>query len=154
MVWRQVYPLDERIYPHTGQGLPLAGLQPLRRSGLSGRLSHRVPYTKRPDGIVVHHQETCIGCTNCIRLLSLWRAALPTRPRSTPRNAASATNGWTPACLPACVQACPTGALTLVDLNTFHDDNAVQYPAGYPAMPRLNPSTRFILPRMPRLLRG
>lgn len=56
--------------------------------------------------------------------------------------------------LPACVQACPVGALELVDLNTLDEPNAVQFPAGYPSMPRLNPSTRFILPRMPRQIRG
>ena len=56
--------------------------------------------------------------------------------------------------MPACVQACPVGALELVDLNTLDEPNAVQFPAGYPSMPRLNPSTRFILPRMPRQIRG
>ena len=48
----------------------------------------------------------------------------------------------------------PLAALELVDLEQFDDTNAVQNPAGYPAMPRLNPSTRFILPRMPRQVRG
>ena len=56
--------------------------------------------------------------------------------------------------LPACVQACPVGALELVDLNTLNEPNAVQFPVGYPSMPRLNPATRFILPRMPRQIRG
>jgi Fe-S-cluster-containing dehydrogenase component len=56
--------------------------------------------------------------------------------------------------LPACVQGCVTGALQLIDLNEFEETNAVQYPAGYPVMKRLNPSTRFILPKMPRQIRG
>ncbi|BBJ84542.1 hypothetical protein ROGSH02058M1_007410 [Raoultella ornithinolytica] len=52
---------------------------------------------------------------------------------------------------PACVNACPVGALTLIDLDTDPlPKNAVQYPPGYPHMPKLNPGTRFILARQPQ----
>ena len=57
---------------------------------------------------------------------------------------------------PACVQSCPVRALRLVDiaaLSTTDAANAVQYPAGYPEMPQVNPSTRFIMPRTPRVVR-
>ena len=54
---------------------------------------------------------------------------------------------------PACTQACPTGALKLVDLATMQQNNQVQFPAGYPKMPELNPSTRFLLPKAPKMVR-
>ena len=53
--------------------------------------------------------------------------------------------------LPACVKGCPTKALTLVDLATLDNKDAVQYPPGFEKHEDLNPSTRFIVPSTPKL---
>ncbi len=152
MVWRQLYPLDEAIYPHR------------ERAFLSLACNHcdhpacldacpTSSYTKREDGVVVHHPDTCIGCTNCIRACP-YGAPRYDRASRKAAKCSLCSERLDAGLKPACVQSCPTGALKLVDLESFDDDNAVQYPAGYPTMPRLNPSTRFILPHMPRILRG
>ena len=55
--------------------------------------------------------------------------------------------------LPACVQACPTGALTLIDLETFDEPGTSQFPPGFPSEPDVNPSIRFKLPKQPTVVR-
>ncbi|MBD5608592.1 MAG: 4Fe-4S dicluster domain-containing protein [Desulfovibrio sp.] len=149
MIWRQVYPLAESIYPHTG------------RAFLSLSCNHCVnpvcvtacptsSYTQREDGIVVHNMETCIGCQNCVRSC----------PYGAPRY--SATLGKVQKCgmcwerldaglQPACVLGCVTGALQIINLDDYVAAGLVQYPAGYPVMKKINPSTRFILPREPEM---
>lgn len=42
MVWRQVYPLAESIYPHRERAFYSLGLQPLRRPRLSAGLPYRL----------------------------------------------------------------------------------------------------------------
>jgi Fe-S-cluster-containing dehydrogenase component len=54
---------------------------------------------------------------------------------------------------PACVKSCPTNALRLINLATFNEPNAVQFPPGYPHMSRLNPSTRFRQPELPKIIK-
>ena len=66
MTWRYVYPLAEEIYPHRDRAF---------YSWACNHCEHPTclevcptgAYSKRPDGIVVHDQPTCIGCHNCIR---------------------------------------------------------------------------------------
>lgn len=147
MTWRQVYPLGDAIYPHS------------RRAFLSLSCNHcEAPvcvtacptksYYIRKDGIVVHTTENCIGCRNCIRSC----------PYGAPHfNPATAKAEKCSMCyeridaglLPACVQGCVTGALKLINLDAVPDAGLIQYPAGYPVMRKINPSTRFILPRIP-----
>lgn len=152
MVWRFVHPLSEGIYPHRERAFYSLACNHCEHPACL-EACPTASYSKRPDGIVVHHEKTCIGCSNCIRSC----------PYGAPKyNAAEKHAEKCSLCherldaglLPACVQGCPTKALTLVDLNTLDEHRAVQFPAGYPDLPRLNPSTRFILPRMPRQVRG
>lgn len=152
MVWRQVYPLDESIYPHR------------ERAFLSLSCNHCddpaclracpvAAYEKRDDGIVVHHQDKCIGCTNCVRSCP-YGAPRFNKEAKHAEKCSMCVERLEAGLMPACVQGCVTGALQLIDLAKFEETNAVQYPAGYPVMKRLNPSTRFILPKMPRQVRG
>jgi hypothetical protein len=43
-------------------------------------------------------------------------------------------------------------ALQIVDLNTFDRPDAVQYPPGFPKHEKLNPSVRFVLPQLPKVI--
>ena len=52
-----------------------------------------------------------------------------------------------------CIGECPTGALKLVDLATMEPGNEIQFPAGFPKNEKVNPSTRFIMPKVPTMVR-
>ena len=152
MVWRQVYPLAESIYPHRERAFYSLACNHCDDPACL-RACPTGSYEKLEDGIVVHHQETCIGCTNCVRSCP-YGAPRYNAEEKHAEKCSMCRERIDAGLLPACVQACPVGALELVDLNTLNEPNAVQFPAGYPSMPRLNPATRFILPRMPRQIRG
>ena len=151
VVWRQLYPLSEEIYPHRDSAFySLACNHCDNPCCLAG--CPVGAYTKRDDGIVVHHPEVCIGCHNCVRGC----------PFGAPRyNPATHTAQKCSLCYqridegkqPACVQACPTEALKLIDLNTFQDEGTVQFPPGFPNRPDIGSSTRFKQPKQPKLVR-
>jgi Fe-S-cluster-containing dehydrogenase component len=151
IVWRKIYPLAESIYPHRDRAYYSLACNhcdnPCCMEGCPVGA-----FTKRDDGIVVHNQDACIGCQNCVR----------TCPFGAPRyNPAEGRAEKCSMCyeridqglLPACVQACPTGALTLIDLATFDDPSAVQFPPGFPNRPDVGPSTRFKTASQPKIVR-
>lgn len=152
VVWRQVYPLSEEIYPHRERAFLSLACNHCEDPACLNVCPVKA-YTKREeDGVVVHHQDRCIGCGNCIR--SCPYGAPTFNPVEKRAEKCSLCHERLDAGLnPMCTQACPTGALTLVDLATLPDSGQVQYPAGYPKMTRLNPSTRFILPKAPKIAR-
>lgn len=147
--WRYVYPLDKEIFPHEERAFYSLACNHCENPACVEACPVGA-YERREDGIVIHHQELCIGCKNCIRSC----------PYGAPRfNEELKKSEKCSMCYerqdigmnPACVDACPVGALTIIDLES--DDvpsNAVQYPAGYPKMPKLNPGTRFILAHEPK----
>ncbi len=152
ITWRQVYPLDTEIYAHHDRAfLSLACNHCDDPACL--RACPTSSYTKRKDGIVVHNQETCIGCSNCIRSCPYGAPQYnPVKKRA--EKCSLCHERIDAGLLPACVQGCPVDALSLVDLDEVQLRDAVQYPAGYPHMAKLNPSTRFILPRQPKIFGG
>jgi Fe-S-cluster-containing dehydrogenase component len=151
IVWRQIYPLSEEIYPHRDRAFYSLACnhceQPVCLQGCPVGA-----YTKRTDGIVVHEPEVCIGCKNCVRACPFGA------PRYNPKRGRV---GKCSLCYqridaglsPACVQACPTGALRLVDLSGLDEPAAVQFPPGYPRKPDIDPSTRFKFPDQPVMVR-
>jgi DMSO reductase iron-sulfur subunit len=150
VTWRMVYPLKEEIYPHRERAFYSLSCNHCERPACL-EACPVMAYSKRAsDGIVVHDQDRCIGCGNCIRSC----------PYGAPR--LNPVKGKAEKCSlcferidagrkPACVQSCPAGALQLIDLAVFADANAVQFPPGYPNMPALNPSTRFRQAELPIL---
>ncbi len=152
VVWRQVHPLAEAIYPHAERAFFSLACNHCEHPACL-EVCPVEAYTKRPeDGVVVHHQEKCIGCGNCIRSCPYGA------PKYNPveKRAEKCSLCWQrldAGLNPACVQACPVDALRLVDLAEFDEPDAVQYPAGFPRFPKLNPSVRFKLPKQPQVVR-
>lgn len=149
--WRQVYPLSEDIYPHHERAF---------YSLACNHCEHPTcleccpvgAYTKREDGIVVHDQDKCIGCGNCVR--SCPYGAPQYNPKLKKAEKCSMCWERIDAKLePACVQACPVKALRIIDLSEFNDAEALHYPPGFPRFESLNPSVRFKLPRHPHVVR-
>ena len=67
VVWRQVYPLKEEVYPHHERAFYSLSCNHCEHPACM-EVCPAAAYTKREqDGVVVHHQEKCIGCANCVR---------------------------------------------------------------------------------------
>ena len=152
VIWRQVYPLSQDIYPHRDRAFLSLACNHCEDPTCSNVCPVKA-YTKREeDGVVIHHEDKCIGCGNCIR--SCPYGAPKYNPAA--KRAEKCSFCWERLdadLKPACIQSCPTDALKLIDLAEWDSSEDVQYPAGYPRMEDLNPSTRFILPKAPKMAR-
>jgi DMSO reductase iron-sulfur subunit len=150
--WRDVHPLDEAIYPHRDRAFYSLACNHCETPCCIEACPVKA-YSKRDkDGVVIHDQEKCIGCQNCIR--SCPFGVPKYNPVLKKAEKCSFCHERLDAELkPACVQACPTQALQIVEINSFDDSGLVQYPAGFPAAKKLNPSVRFRNPRQPQIVR-
>lgn len=151
MTWRYVYPLAEEIYPHFERAFYSLSCNHCENPACL-KACPVGAYTKRADGIVAHNPSRCIGCHNCVRSCPYGAP----RYNPTARRAEKCSLCYDlidAGRLPACVNGCVTKALTLINLAEFEETNAIQFPAGYPQKPELNPGTRFIWPRLPRQVR-
>jgi Fe-S-cluster-containing dehydrogenase component len=151
IVWRQLYPLSADLYPHRERAFYSLACNHCEHPCCLEDCPVSA-FTKRDDGIVVHNVDACIGCGNCVRSCPFGA------PRYNPvsQKAEKCSMCWQrvdEGLQPACVQACPTGALKLVDLATFDEPGAIQYPPGFPERPDINPSIRFKLPKQPVVVR-
>lgn len=153
VLWRKIYPLDEAIYPHRYRGYFSLACNHCENPACL-RACPVGAYAKRSrDGIVIHDQEKCIGCGNCIRSCPYGA------PQYNPvlKKAEKCSLCWERLDrdrLPACVQACPVDALTLIDVSQEDLSYTSQFPPGFPAIRHLNPSVRFTLPTAPRIVRS
>lgn len=149
--WRKVYPLSEHIYPHRERAFfSLACNHCENPACLRG--CPVGAYTKRPDGIVVHNQNTCIGCRACV--LNCPFGVPQYNPNKGNVEKCSMCNERIDAgLLPACIQACPTSALTLVDLDAGGTAGTLSTPPGFPNRPDVGPGTRFKMPTAPVVVR-
>lgn len=156
MAWRQVYPLSTKIYPHRERAFLSLACNHCEDPACL-RSCPTKSYQKRDDGIVVHTQETCIGCGNCVRSCPYGVPKINPVKRLAEK-CSMCYERIDAGLLPACVQACPVDALTLIDLDSAEGQElargTTQYPEGFPRMERLNPATRFIVARQPVLSGG
>lgn len=146
VVWRKVYPLSTLIYPHSERAFMSLSCNHCEHPACAAACPVSA-YHIESDGIVVQDQNKCIGCSNCIRSCPYGAPRLnPVLKKAEKCNLC--IERLDVGLMPVCVQSCPVSALRLVDLWSEEDESelvgAVQFPAGYPMMPQLNPSTRFI----------
>ncbi len=145
--WRKVYPLAEEIYPHRERAFYSLACNHCDNPACR-QACPTASYTKREDSIVVHNQDTCIGCTNCVRACPYGAPQFnPVEKRV--EKCSMCFERIDAGELPACVQGCPVSAIELIDLTTFKDPDTVQYPDGYPKIEAVSPGTRFIKPKVP-----
>jgi DMSO reductase iron-sulfur subunit len=152
VIWRQVYPLSPDIYPYRERAFYSLACNHCQRPTCLEVCPVKAYFKRDQDGIVVHEQEACIGCGNCIRACPYGA------PRYNPeqRKAEKCSFCWQridAGLLPACVLSCPTEALQMVDLASLDRPGLVQYPPGFPRFPELNPSVRFRLPSLPTVVK-
>ncbi len=152
VAWRNVYPVSEEIYPHRDRAFMSLSCNHCEHPACLKACPVRA-YTKREeDGVVIQNNDRCIGCTNCIRSCPYGAPKYDSELKKAVKcdlchiRLDAGLN-------PVCTKSCPTGALSLVDINNLNEPNAVQYPEGFPRMKKVNPSTRFILPKMPNIVR-
>ncbi len=150
--WRDVHPLAETIYPHEGRAFYSLACNHCQEPCCIEACPVGA-YSKRDkDGIVVHDQDKCIGCKNCVRSCPFGAPVF--NPEKQKAEKCSLCYQRIDAGLaPACTQACPTEAIQIAALSSQNDAGLVQYPPGFPAAKKLNPSTRFYNPRQPEVIR-
>lgn len=150
--WRKVYPLSPLIYPHEERAFMSLACNHCAYPACADACPAKA-YSIRPDGVVVQDQAKCIGCSNCIRACPYGAPQYnPVLKKAEKCNLC--VERLERGLKPVCVQSCPVSALRLVNLVEDGEHAMVQYPAGYPMMVRLNPSTRFVLPQLPYIVRA
>jgi DMSO reductase iron-sulfur subunit len=151
--WRYVYPLKEEVYPHRDRAWMSLACNHCENPTCLEVCPVGAYYKREKDGVVVHQQDKCIGCGNCVR--SCPYGAPRFNPVLQKAEKCSLCYQRLDAGLkPACVQACPTHALQFIDdMDSFDQTGKVQFLAGFPRFPALNPSVRFRPPREPREVR-
>ena len=146
--WREVYPLKGDIYPHHERAFYSLACNHCEKPTCLEVCPVKAYYKREKDGIVVHEQDKCIGCGNCVR--SCPYGAPRYNPVEKRAEKCSLCFERIDAGLkPACVQSCPVAALTIIDLAAGEPGNSTQFPPGYPKMPALNPGTRFRQAELP-----
>ena len=143
--WRRVLPLNLRRQPAgPTYFLSVACHHCAEPACLRGCPSRA--YEQRPDGVVIHHEDTCIGCRYCEM----------TCPFGTPRF--DAGKGVVSKChlcahrldaglAPACVVACPTEALRYVPGTDTPPAHAVRFVPGFIDPAGCRPTLHFTTPK-------
>ena len=152
VVWRKVYPLSEEIYPHRERAFYSLACNHCEHPTCFEVCPVKAYDKRDSDGIVIHHQDKCIGCGNCVRSCPYGA------PKYNPvlKKAEKCSYCWQridAGLKTACVQSCPTHALQMIDMGMLDMPGLIQFPQGFPVFQKLNPSVRFRLPRSPQVIR-
>jgi DMSO reductase iron-sulfur subunit len=152
VVWRDVHDLKDPVHPARERAFYSLACNHCERPTCLEVCPVQAYYKRESDGVVVHEQDKCIGCGNCIRSCPYGA------PKYNPvaRKAEKCSFCWErldAGLQPACVLSCPVDALQVVDLATFDRPDTLQYPPGFPRFERLNPSVRFRMPTQPVQIR-
>ncbi|MBE3587608.1 MAG: 4Fe-4S dicluster domain-containing protein [Thermoanaerobacteraceae bacterium] len=149
--WRRVYPLGEGNYPWPERNfMSLACNHCARPECL--RVCPVRAYTKRPDGVVVHNHDRCIGCRSCIMACPYGAPQYNPRLKKVEK-CSFCYQRIDRGQMPACVQACSVEALQLIRLDSPDVMGTVDRLPGFPDPSITGPSVRFIPPVMGRQVR-
>ena len=152
VVWREVYPLKEEIYPHKERAFYSLACNHCENPACLNVCPVEAYFKREEDGVVVHEQDKCIGCGNCIR--SCPYGAPRFNPVLKKAEKCSLCHQRLDAGLkPMCVLSCPVEAIQVIELSTLDTTGLVHYAPGFPKQPSLNPSVRFRLPKLPEVVR-
>lgn len=104
-------------------------------------------YEKRPDGIVIHHEERCLGCRYC-EMTCPFGAPRFDRERGVVSKCHLCAHRVDQGLPPACVAACPTGALRFVRPDEQVSATAVGEVPGFVDPAGCHPNLRFVPPAL------
>lgn len=152
VVWRQVYPLTQEIYPHRERAFYSLACNQCEHPACLEVCPVSAYYKREADGIVVHEQDKCIGCGNCIRSCPFGA------PKYNPtlKKAEKCSFCWQridAGLPPMCVLSCPVDAIAVIDTTEPDAPGLLRDVPGFPRQPSLNPSVRFRLPKQPVVIR-
>lgn len=149
VTWRNLAPLDEKAYPHRERAFFSLSCNHCEKPACVSVCPVKA-YTKREDGVVVHDANKCIYCKSCISACS-YGSAKDNTVLGRAEKCSMCHERLDKGLQPACVTGCTTGALTKVELSSMHHSEAKQYLPGFDKKTALNPSTRFIAPKAPKV---
>lgn len=102
-------------------------------------------FIKNKDGTVSINSDLCTGCSLCINACPYGAPQYNVNTHKVSK-CDLCSHRLAENLQPACVEACSTDAIQLIDLNTFHDINAVKTIEGFPDIRLTNPSILFYPP--------
>ena len=161
VAWRQIYPLAENHFPYDDRAFYSLACNHCAAPVCEAVCPTGAHKKRRNDGIVIHDQDACIGCTNCIRACP-FGAPKYNKKLKKAEKCSLCHHRLDAGLAPACIQACPVRAIELVDLNTLNREmfdqdtpeapKLLETPPGFPDGEGLYPSVRFVLPTLPRMM--
>jgi Fe-S-cluster-containing dehydrogenase component len=142
--WRRVLPLNLRRY-EAGPTyfLSVACHHCERPACLAGCPSGA--YEQRADGIVLHHDERCLGCRYC-EMTCPFGAPQFDADRGVVSKCHLCAHRLDTGLMPACVAACPTGALQFTAADAEPDADVVGLVPGFADPAGCGPRLRFTPP--------
>lgn len=149
IVWRTVYDIKEDVY-----GQPTRITMSLACNHCEEPACKKAcptnAYEKREDGIVIHHEERCIGCKMCV-FACPYNVPQFDKEKKKVGKCHLCYERLDEGLSPACVSSCPTQAIYQIDLSSVGDEFEKSLP-GFPDPKITKPSVRFIKPSIVKKL--
>jgi len=142
--WRKVYQLPENGLEAPGRYFASLACNHCENPACLKACPAKA-YSKREDGIVIHHPERCIGCKMCM-LACPYKVPVFNEKTKKVEKCHMCADKQDRGEMPACVAACPMEALEIVDLETTNLDKTRSSLPGFPDVSITKPTTRFIKP--------